>query len=190
MNETPRPSEVRLKDPLSEVTRNERRTLLGLSAVAIVMLRSGLVPSKISALGIEFDHADQRALLGVLALVIAYFLCAFLIYAASDLVAWRVALHNSSMDWARRRELLKEEERKVEEHLFRELYRGYMWSRVSGPMSLARATFEFAVPIVVGVYAAVRLMNAPIPTAARTARVVAGRPTPSAMVGSTPNETP
>jgi hypothetical protein len=51
MSDVKPPSEVRIQDPLSDVTRAERKTLLGLSAVGIVIAKSGLVPSKISALG-------------------------------------------------------------------------------------------------------------------------------------------
>jgi hypothetical protein len=86
-------SDVRLKDPLSEVTRNERKTLLGLSAIGIVVAKTGLVPTKISALGIEFDARDQTALLRILAGIIAYFVAAFLVYAIPELLAWRVSLN-------------------------------------------------------------------------------------------------
>ena len=35
----------------------------------------------------------------ILALVIAYFLCAFAIYAASDVLAWRTSLYEWNTDW-------------------------------------------------------------------------------------------
>ena len=50
-------------DPLSEVTRKERRVLLGISALGIVIVKSGLVPSKVTALRIEFSKNDQQALI-------------------------------------------------------------------------------------------------------------------------------
>jgi hypothetical protein len=65
---------------------------LGISAIGIVIARGGLVPSKITALGIEFGESDQRALLRMLAAVVLYFLFAFVIYATSDFVIWRTTL--------------------------------------------------------------------------------------------------
>ena len=70
----PSPSEIRVRDPLSDTTRKERRSLLGASALGIVIVKSGLVPSKITALGIEFTRTDQRALLAALAAVVVYLL--------------------------------------------------------------------------------------------------------------------
>jgi hypothetical protein len=94
-----RPWEIRLRDPLSDVTRTERRNLLGVSAIGIVIAKSALVPSKITALGIEFDPSDQRALLKMLAAIVFYFLLAFVIYAISDLVEWRTSFHKAVFEW-------------------------------------------------------------------------------------------
>jgi hypothetical protein len=66
--EKAKPSEIRLRDPLGEVARKERRALLGVSAVGIVIVKSGLVPSKVTALGIKFNQTDQRSLLVALGL--------------------------------------------------------------------------------------------------------------------------
>jgi hypothetical protein len=43
-----KPPEVRVRDPLSEVTRKERRILLGTSALGIIVAKVGLVPTKIT----------------------------------------------------------------------------------------------------------------------------------------------
>ena len=162
MTDLKRPSEVRLRDPLSDVTRKERRTLLGVSALGIVIVKSGLVPSKISALGIEFNQADQQALLRALAAVTVYFLAAFFIYGTSDLVAWRMAFYSALRDWARARSLLKEEEARAEREAFDRIReqegRGLIfWSGMAGPMTVIRAVFEFIVPMVIGLYAVVIL---------------------------------
>ncbi len=77
-----------LRDPLSEVTRKERIYLLGTSMVGIAILKTGLVPTQITALGIEFQEADQDTFLLLLGLVVLYFLVAFIVYAASDFLAW------------------------------------------------------------------------------------------------------
>lgn len=81
-----------LKDILREETRKERRNLLAASAVGIVIVKAGLIPTKISALGIDFSQTDQRTLLWVLLGVTAYFLAMFVVYALSDILAFWVAL--------------------------------------------------------------------------------------------------
>lgn len=77
-----------LEDPLSDVTRKERVYLLAVSTIGIAIVKTGLVPSRISALGIQFDAANQNALLLLLGIVAAYFLSAFVIYAVADFFAW------------------------------------------------------------------------------------------------------
>jgi hypothetical protein len=69
---------------LSERARSDRRNLLALSAVCIGMVWTGSVPTKVSALGIEFSQSDRTALLRMLAAVVFYFLVAFVCYAIPD----------------------------------------------------------------------------------------------------------
>jgi hypothetical protein len=87
----PNSANILLKDPLSEVTRSERRTLLATSAVGLVIVKAGLIPTKISALGIEFTQTNQKYLLLAIAAIIIYFLIAFLLYAGSDFIASRIS---------------------------------------------------------------------------------------------------
>jgi hypothetical protein len=75
-------------DPLSPVTRAERRTLLGLSALGIAMAKVPLVPTKLAFFGLDFAPSSQAMLLHMMALIIGFFMLAFLVYAASDLVSW------------------------------------------------------------------------------------------------------
>jgi len=49
---------MKIIDPLSEVTRRERRALLGVSALSIAMSITHLIPTKISALGVEFPPTE------------------------------------------------------------------------------------------------------------------------------------
>jgi hypothetical protein len=77
-----------LKDPLSDVTRKERVYLLATSTIGIAIVKTGLVPSEISALGIQFEEANQSTLLLLLGMIVAYFLVAFIIYAVADFFAW------------------------------------------------------------------------------------------------------
>lgn len=129
-------------DPLSEVTRKERRLLLGMSTIGIAIVRTGLLPTKISALGIEFGAADQRSLLNILAVITAYFLVAFVVYAASDWVAW------TEVFWERDATPRKGP---------RFHNRSFYWSSL-----LARSFFEFVLPIIVGIVAEWILLTAKI----------------------------
>jgi hypothetical protein len=86
----PVPQQVLLKDPLSVETRKERRNLLAISALGIVMVKTGLVPTKISVLGVEFSQSNQTALLYTIAGIAIYFLLAFIFYALSDYSTYRI----------------------------------------------------------------------------------------------------
>jgi hypothetical protein len=77
-----------LKDPLSEVTRKERLYLLASSILGIIIVKTGLIPTRITTLGITFEKANQDSLVFVLGLVVLYFLVTFLVYAAGDFAAW------------------------------------------------------------------------------------------------------
>lgn len=155
-----RPEDIRLRDPLSRVTRNERRALLALSAAGIVIAKTGLVPSKISALGIEFSQADQKSLLRVFAIIVIYFLVGFFIYAASDFVAWRIAYQST---WAEK--LSNNRRSKDKKGVENELANNWLfmlhdlWVGASFPISFIRAVFEFVVPFVIGIIAVIMLLR-------------------------------
>jgi len=76
-------------DALSELTRKERQYLLVSSGFGFVVAKTGFVPTKIEALGIEITEANKDVLLKCLAGIVAYFLVSFLIYASDDFVAHR-----------------------------------------------------------------------------------------------------
>jgi hypothetical protein len=188
MTETKRPTEILLGDPLSKVARAERRTLLGVSAVGIVIAKSGLVPSKITALGIEFDQADQSIILRMLAWVVIYFLVAFLIYALSDLLAWRVAFSDARIALRKAHYSLPEEQRHeremIDRRLFEEMTAQMTWQRFSNPVSLLRAVFEFAVPVIIGLCAVIVLLKTPPP------RATPRNQTSSVISNPAPNQPP
>lgn len=79
-SEEPRSVDRRLTDPLSEITRKERRNLLAASFIAGFVGYADLVPSEINGLGITFSAIDQSLLLKAGAVVVAYFLLAFGFY--------------------------------------------------------------------------------------------------------------
>lgn len=76
-------------DPLTPVTRAERRMLLGLSGLGLAIVVVPLVPTKLAILGIEFSANNQANLLRFYAMVLVFFAAAFAVYAWSDYVAWR-----------------------------------------------------------------------------------------------------
>jgi len=180
------PRELLVRDPLSDVTRKERRLLLLVSLIGIAFVKTGLYPTKISALGIECSQADQRAMTLVLCFVVLYFLVAFFLYAVSDFLAWRLEyIAAMKKVYEERRKTIEEkrkEKRKIDrsmieemqdnlyqqqtEDAFRQLVsRNRFVIRSVGPTAILRALLEFLFPIVIGVYASVVLWLAKAPTA-------------------------
>ena len=71
-------------DPLSKTTRAERKWLL-VSAFGIVVLSwGGLVPTRISAFGVEIGASKAMALVVLTMAICIYFLCTFIVYYRSD----------------------------------------------------------------------------------------------------------
>jgi hypothetical protein len=146
--------------------------LLAISLLGVGLVKTGLVPTKIAALGVEFDKTSQKALLFLVAVVAAYFLVAFLIYALADFLAWRRALRTYELDRMRQyieRERAKRSVPEDDEITSRahEIWGDLAASRghrvvwlLSGPVSVVRAVFEFALPVVVGSYAVALLWSA------------------------------
>ena len=162
MAESPNPMEIRFREPLSEVTRKERTALLAVSAVAITVSATGLIPTKISALGIEFGHSDQASLLLVLQCIVGFFMAAFVFYAAFDFVAWRTMWHetvwnshieatkatsseSASTSTSPQVEALKESIQLAKMSI--------KWWEISTPVIYIRYVFEFLVPIFVSIFA-------------------------------------
>lgn len=83
----PPPEVFTVRDPLSELTRKERRALLTASAIGLTITTAGILPTKVSALGIEFSITDQASLLWAGMFVILYFLYAFVSYSVVDYTA-------------------------------------------------------------------------------------------------------
>jgi len=163
----PTPSEIRIRDPLSDVTRKERRLLLGVSVIGIALVKIGLVPSKISAFGIDFTPVNQKSLVYLFAVIVIYFLAAFIIYSASDFIAWRLAFRAALEEILRKRIAARknvglrpvdEESRELENMLNERLRRERVVFALSGPVSVIRALFEFLLPITAGLYTILSLI--------------------------------
>ena len=102
-------ADIALSDPLRAETRKARLYLLGVSTVGITIVYTGLVPQKITTLGLTFGEADRQSLLGILAVVILYFLLTFATYGVSDFIHWRRAYRNA--EWSEVLEAIEAVER-------------------------------------------------------------------------------
>ncbi len=148
-----------LTDPLSEITRKERRNLLIASTVGLLVAKAGMVPAKFEAFGIELSVPDQKVFVILMLLTVLYFLAAFVIYGISDFFVWRkkyqdyleqVAGFNS--DWSQE-----------DQYNYDELHRTipeiawlYAWSK---PAAFARIIFEFTVPVIFALVAGMFLIK-------------------------------
>lgn len=160
---------TRLRDALSNVTRRERQFLLGISLLGVALIKAGLVPSKISGLGIEFQSANKQAFLSIVALVIAYFLFAFIIYAASDFLAWRLAISKQSIEKIvsdYEKDLLnlfpqpETTDENVEQFKLDLQNKFRFYFKLITPTSIFRVLFDFGLPIAVGCYALFLIIKA------------------------------
>lgn len=172
---------IRVTDPLSAHTRGVRKSLLISSVIAIAVARTGFIPTKISALGLEFSQADRGSMLWLIGAVVVFFLLSFLVSAFGDFMAWRMSqmakawneeavgydnLRRSILEdkklTAEEREEVQEQERRV----------GAMWrsaghvdnyrlvQRMVRPISWARITVEFVLPVIAGCVGLVLLIRA------------------------------
>lgn len=148
-------TEVPLADPLSEVTRRERKYLLGISVIGLFVSYSGAIPTKIAALGIELTTSNQESFLVILALIIIYFLIAFCIYGVADFLIWRKAYQKLLENGATELLTWDESDQRRYDEIHEQIPRAdwvYVWSK---PTAYIRAAFEFLVPITFAIYAAI-----------------------------------
>jgi hypothetical protein len=160
MNESETASELYVSDPLSEVTRKVRRSLLGVCILSMALVKAGLLPSKITALGIELFIKEQRSLTTLLLWVVVYFLISFIVYSLSDFIAWK-------LDFMKAYDIEKE---RIESHanqnsnkpksnisVIYDALKPRGVRRLIYPTSILRAILEFILPVVSGMYSIIAL---------------------------------
>lgn len=125
---------ARLQDPLSASTRGERRLLLVLSTVTLLMVVIGLFPTKVEALGIAFESKNRLDLIMLLGAANVYALVGFVIYAWADF------------------HLLLRSHRATTTGYIDEFTKGRA-SRVETFNFVLRFVFDLVVPVVYGIYA-------------------------------------
>jgi hypothetical protein len=163
-------------DPLSEVTRQERKALLAACVIAVSIAAGGLVPGEIDALGIRLTPAQEKSLLYIIAAVIAYFVLGFTIYALSDLNRRKVAALQArrkvahSIDEAMRHYKEAEEELKAEGKDITVLMEDERFKRVAsfsdqaklaqkvGAIGTLRIVFDVWLPILIGIVSAILVL--------------------------------
>ncbi|EKO5173049.1 hypothetical protein P0J00_000576 [Vibrio vulnificus] len=145
----------RLREPLNETTRKARRNLLAVSVLGIVTTKVGLVPTKISAFGVEFSSSNLESLMTLLALAIAYFLVTFVVYIISELQGWQLLISSKQLEKfkqdAKNSPLPFSSSRasEMEEHFHRKLSSVYSKTK---PIFYTRLLVEVFIPAIVAVY--------------------------------------
>ncbi len=131
-------------DPLAEVTRKERKWLLGISLIAVLVGR-GIHPQEITAFGLKAKDIPEDLFPTILLLLTGYFLLAFFLYGVHDFIA------------RTDKQIEEEYERRNGESEGRSQFpwhgnssKRYVIRRI---ISLLRDAFDLILPIVVGVYA-------------------------------------
>jgi len=152
------------EDPLSQLARQERRRLLLLSAVAVTVVSTGLLPKNIAALGIEFSATDRQALLYVLAAIVIYYLLAFSLYAATDLLKWLTAM---GIVLLKSQDSVAVADKKIE---VKEAKAAIVFDVLSWPLAFVRGVFDFLLPVAVAIFAAAAAIAGVVPYNARLLR--------------------
>lgn len=162
----------RLRDPLNDTTRKVRRNLMAASAIGVVITKVGLVPSKISAFGIEFTSSNQQVLLTLLAISIGYFAVSFIVYVYSELTAWQVVLASKELEEIKR--AINEDELKIFGTVSTERIetRFRFLSIKTKPTFYTRILFEVAIPLVFACYSCYALIKAEPPKENQPSNVI------------------
>lgn len=173
------PSEILSEDPLREATRKERRNLLAVSSIALLITLSGHYPKRIETLGMDFSGPGYL-LINAIGVFDLYFLCAFLLYAVPDYLAWKISHDTAHRQWDatdtvlttageiakeayRKGEITKKDWEPQSDLIGRDRKPGYKWlvaarknrwlkASFKSAISL-RALFDFALPVVLGIWA-------------------------------------
>jgi hypothetical protein len=146
-----------LADPLSSISRTERRNLLIASAIGVLVAKAGLVPTRFSTLGLEFQEPEQRVLIWVVFATVIYFVLAFALYGVADFFIWRKRYQDYLEGVEHLASTWTQEDQQAHDEL-RERVPDIGWLyRWSQPAAIARILFEFGVPVIFACYAMISL---------------------------------
>ena len=151
------PITARAIDPLSDVTRKNRLGLLTSSLIAFLLVKVGLIPTKVNVFGFDLDSWDEISLVTMNLIVTVYFLVSFAVSAFSDYLAYRMSIFDADT----------EDDRKYEEFLQRQAddesteqdsilafrHKTHSWIfKISKPLASVRVFVEFILPTLIGAY--------------------------------------
>ncbi|MGE0468147.1 MAG: hypothetical protein AB7L09_03695 [Nitrospira sp.] len=152
---------ILIKDPLSEVTRKERKAFLGVSVLAIAVMKANLLPSELSAFGVKIDNIRREWLITMLTAIVLYLLIVFMAYAFSDFLGWRIAFWEGVKKRAiERKQLVAEEADGIPDDSLEIVQcdeHRTAWSKKAIPVSIFRAFIDFGLPLFVGITAIIVL---------------------------------
>ncbi|MDD5299819.1 MAG: hypothetical protein PHD65_04905 [Gallionella sp.] len=147
-----------LGDPLTQISRLERRNLLIASTVGLLIGHVGLVPTRISALGLEFNTPEQNAFLILFALVVAYMVFAFAIYATADFFVWRKLYYDYRVAMEREASNCTLEDQRADDEVHQSVSPIYWYWQKAPVVAWLRVVIEFILPLCIGIYTAAMLV--------------------------------
>ena len=148
-----------LGDPLSDVSRRERRNLIVTSVLSALVAHTGLIPTQISALGIGFSPLAQNSFLIFLIVAIAYFSLAFAAYGLTDYLIWRHKYQDYLIRVERAIQNWSHEDQMAEDELSNSVPSNRWAFVASKPAAYYRIFFDFFLPAIIGLYAAAVLFT-------------------------------
>lgn len=140
-----RPIDEMLNDPLREVTRKERRSLLGISAIALLIgwTHARVVPSKIENFGItDLTAPDRSVLLWLFLWIVGYYFVAFVVYASTDFLKYFHTMDEGA------KTLSKQRDERVIGSL-KLAAEAPWWRGFVVPASLVRGIFDFFITVAI-----------------------------------------
>ena len=148
-----------LTDPLSDITRKERRNLLLTSTIGILVVKMGLIPTHIAALGIELTVPNQEVFPKLVGFIVTYFLFAFVNCGLSDFFIWRKKLQDYLVSANVSAITRTEQDEFFDDEAHQGIARARWLYTMSPNIAYFRIFFEFVVPIIVSIYAIYILMH-------------------------------
>ena len=82
-------------DPLSEVTRSDRRWLLLVNIILAAMAYGGIVPSEIEAFGLKTAQINRGVIFVIVWVVGFYLAVSFTLYVATDFKTWEMRMREA-----------------------------------------------------------------------------------------------
>ncbi len=138
--------DTRFQQTLTDRTLKLRRNFLIVSCVGIIIAKTGLVPTEITALGLKFSEVNQQDFLWLVAGIIAYYLIAFYVHSICDFCSW---LRSKTID-AKSNDIVRSKDTPA--FGFSEGFFGFFYA--------LRILFDNILPLPVGYYAFLSLSQA------------------------------